>query len=87
MIDEIGTQLDQLKHTINVESYDDLVACFKTNLSRFKFDMGGLIKSIDVDYYYHAGSTLRDLQTRVELLLKLSDFIDYVGVLQGSLKE
>jgi hypothetical protein len=77
--------LNSLKDSINIESYNELVECFKINLNRFRYDLGSTIKSIDPIHFYQAGEILRELKTRVDLLLKLSDFIDYVGVLQGTL--
>lgn len=77
--------LTELISTVESQSYDDLIECYKTNLHRFRYDMGCTIKSIDANKFWECGSTLRDLHTRIELLLKLSDFIDYVGSLQGVL--
>ena len=82
---EIIEILNNLIDAINVVSYDDLIKSFKENLHIFKYDMGNIIKSINPDMYWGAGNDLRDLKTRVELLLKLSDFIEHVAVLQGIL--
>ena len=85
MNNDLNETFNQLILTIESQSYDELIDSFKINLYRFKYDMGGTIKSIDPDKFWESGSTLRDLQARIELLLKLSDFIDYVGSLQGVL--
>lgn len=77
---------DYLIVTVECQSYDELIESYKRNLHRFKYDMGNKIQSINPDQFYNEGYTLRELHTRIELLLKLSDFIDYVGALQGILK-
>lgn len=87
MIDKANEILETLTDTIKIESYNELQECFKLNIHRFKFDMGGSVKSIDPDSFTDGFHTLKDLQTRVELLVKLADFIDYVGALQGALIE
>lgn len=85
MTNETNELLNNLITSINLESSDDLIDCFKKNLQTFKYDIPGMINSIDPKRFWDAGNIIRELQTRVELLLKLSDFLDYVFVLQGTL--
>lgn len=82
--EEIET-LSNLVTAINVESYEELIDCFKKNLFRFKFDMRKSVSSIDCEKFWEAGMILKDLYTRIELLVKLHDFILYVGRLQEAL--
>jgi hypothetical protein len=87
MTEETKELLNNLIDAIKIADYDELVRCFKKQINYFKLEMKETINSIDPVHYYQVGQILRDLQTRVELIIKLSDFIDYVGVLQGTIIE
>lgn len=73
---------DSLKTSIFLESEDELSKCLINNLHRFKFENGKKIALITPENLFEASEILRDLKWQIELLLKLSDFTDYVSVLK-----
>lgn len=83
MDEEENEMVDNLISAINIENYDLLVTCLKKQINYLKTDIPSIMKSIDPDHWYHIGHIMKEVQMKVELLLKLCDFIEYVGVLQG----
>lgn len=87
MSKEENEMVTNLINAINIANYDSLVACLKKQINYLKTDIPSIMKTIDPDHWYQIGQIMKDVQIKVELLLKLCDFIEYVGVLQGMIIE
>lgn len=84
---EIENKLpNSLVTTIKFEDPVDLVICLERHLHFFKFDIGNIIKQINTENIDETLWHLRSLASRLDLLLRLADFVDYTQVLHGEIK-
>ncbi len=83
MSEEENKRFDNLISAINVENYELIAMFLKKQINYLKTDILSIMKSIEPDHCYQIGHIMKKVQMKVELLLKLCDFIENVEVLQG----